>query len=1031
MASPEFAPATSNLPSPADPLVAALIGGLKWGAGPGAGADLTYSFPWTTHPTAVFAGAFGNPYSNLSEPSAPEHHGLNGAQIAAVRLALAGWAEVANLRFTEIAESDSSVGDLRVAWTSAANGNAWGWAYYPSGAYPSGGDIWLSTSAADDTNWLPGSGNFDGLLHEVGHALGLKHPFSAGVTLPASMNNKQYTVMAYDAAPHGWFGRLTISDSSQSYRIFPVNPETPMVLDVAAIQHAYGANTTTRTGNDVYTFDPATPFLRTLWDAGGDDTISVANFSRGCAIDLRPGSFSDIAIPSDPVPGWWTNSFLPTYDGTQNLGIAYGVNIENAWGGSGADVLQGNQLGNRLQGNAGADTLRGDAGRDTLEGGTGNDTLQGGSGTDAAVFSGPRGSYVVTRSGSTITVSGPDGVDHLTTLEHLVFSDSRMVLRGPVDVNGDAVSDLVWRNLQTGGGVIWPSANGNSGSAFGWTPDLTWQVIGFADFDGDSVADILWNQTGTNASRLWLGADSADQRLLAAQVDGYKVVGIGDFDGDGRADILWRHMATGSNAIWRAGDSTNLQAVTALADLSFKVAAVGDFDGDGRADILWRNSGVGTNVVWRGGDSTALLTLTSVADPSWQVAGVADLNGDGKSDLVWRHLTGGYNRVWLGGDSAQGRQITDVNDPNWKLVATGDYNGDGFDDLMWRNTSTGSHTIWQGGTSATAQALAPVADPAWAIQGQNGTWLAEQPTRKVAYDFDFDGKSDILWNNTSTGANIIWKGGVSATQQVVGSVADTSWKIAGIGDFDGDGKADLLWRNATNGSNAIWKGANGGNVQSLSPTTTDWKVAGVGDFDGDGKSDILFRNTSTGANAIWKSGSSATSQAVSQISDQNWKVAGIGDFDGDGKSDILWRNSSTGAGNIWKGGNSATSQGVGQVADPNWKIAAVADFNGDGLSDMLWRNTSTGLNVLWHSANYNTSQTLTQANPNFVVAGAADYNADGKADLLWRNSTDGTMVYWSAGQSTQAVTLTGVADPNWQTADQAGVWLLANGTYSI
>jgi len=28
----------------------------------------------------------------------------------------------------------------------------------------------------------------------------------------------------------------------------------------------------------------------------------------------------------------------------------------------------------------------------------------------------------------------------------------------------------------------------------------------------------------------------------------------------------------------------------------------------------------------------------------------------------------------------------------------------------------------------------------------------------------------------------------------VRTVADTNWKIAGIGDFDGDGKSDVLWR---------------------------------------------------------------------------------------------------------------------------------------------------------------------------------------------------------------------------------------------
>ena len=34
--------------------------------------------------------------------------------------------------------------------------------------------------------------------------------------------------------------------------------------------------------------------------------------------------------------------------------------------------------------------------------------------------------------------------------------------------------------------------------------------------------------------------------------------------------------------------------------------------------------------------------------------------------------------------------------------------------------------------------------------------------------------------------------------------ASTDWTIAGVGDFDGNGKADILWRNTTSGAVAIW-----------------------------------------------------------------------------------------------------------------------------------------------------------------------------------------------------------------------------------
>jgi uncharacterized delta-60 repeat protein len=796
-------------------------------------------------------------------------------------------------------------------------------------------------------------------------------------------------------------------------------------------------------GNDTFVFDASGNGVDTITDFAAGDVLGInATLTAGTAAAGDGSTVTGkgvqvtstagttlVSIDTDGVAGaeiqikltgtFAANTFTVKDNGNGTSNITIGSsNVIN--GGAGADTLNGTVA---------AETLSGAAGNDTLTGGAGNDLIDGGLGVDTAVFNSTLWSFAKTNG--VLTITSADGTDTISGVERLQFSDRTIYTATLADTNADGVSDLVWHNTSTGANTLWRNADSTKSQAMGTQADAAWRILAVADFNGDAQADILWNNATTNASKLWLGTDSTKEQALTTQAAGTKLVGVGDFDGDGAADILWRNFNTGVNEIWRSGNSSTVQAVTSITDSTYKVAGVGDFDGDGKADILWRSPGSGANVIWKSGNSATTQAVTTVADALWQVAAVGDFSGDGKADILWRHSTGGYNIVWKSGSSATGQTIADINDVNWKPVGVADYNGDFKDDILWRNTSTGANTIWNGASNTDSRSVTAIADTNWAIQGQNGTWLAEQPTRKVSYDFDFDGKSDILWNNTSTGANIIWKGGVSATQQVVGSVADTSWKIAGIGDFDGDGKADLLWRNATNGSNAIWKGANGGNVQSLSPTTTDWKVAGVGDFDGDGKSDILFRNTTTGANAIWKSGSSATSQAVSAIADQNWKVAGIGDFDGDGKSDILWRNSSTGAGNIWKGGNSATSQGVGQVADPNWKVAAVADFNGDGQSDMLWRNTSTGLNVLWHSANYNTSQTLTQANPNFVVAGAADYNADGKADLLWRNSTDGTMVYWSAGQSAQAVTLTGVADQNWQTPDQAGVWLTAGGTYAI
>lgn len=75
-------------------------------------------------------------------------------------------------------------------------------------------------------------------------------------------------------------------------------------------------------------------------------------------------------------------------------------NIEQVFGGSGADKLTGDSLANYFAGNSGNDSLVGNSGNDTLNGGHGSDTLDGGSGADRFIFN----SALVSGGGDTIKV---------------------------------------------------------------------------------------------------------------------------------------------------------------------------------------------------------------------------------------------------------------------------------------------------------------------------------------------------------------------------------------------------------------------------------------------------------------------------------------------------------------------------------------------------------------------------------------------------------------------------------------------------
>lgn len=80
--------------------------------------------------------------------------------------------------------------------------------------------------------------------------------------------------------------------------------------------------------------------------------------------------------------------------------------------------------------------------------------------------------------------------------------------------------------------------------------------------------------------------------------------------------------------------------------------------------------------------------------------------------------------------------------------------------------------------------------------------------RNLDPDFNGDGQTDILWRNTITGDNGFWRmaGGTFVDAQPIDWVVPgCGWKIGGVGDFNNDGNADILWRNTWTGDNGIWR----------------------------------------------------------------------------------------------------------------------------------------------------------------------------------------------------------------------------------
>jgi hypothetical protein len=71
------------------------------------------------------------------------------------------------------------------------------------------------------------------------------------------------------------------------------------------------------------------------------------------------------------------------------------------------------------------------------------------------------------------------------------------------DFNGDAKSDIVWRN-GTGDTAIWlmNGASLSSAAVIANVPAPLWSIVQTGDYDGNGTSDLLWRDTNGNAA-IW------------------------------------------------------------------------------------------------------------------------------------------------------------------------------------------------------------------------------------------------------------------------------------------------------------------------------------------------------------------------------------------------------------------------------------------------------------------------------------------------------------------------------------------------
>ena len=290
---------------------------------------------------------------------------MTAAQQQAVVTELATWAAVANVKFTQV----SSGGQIQFGTADLGTGSSGetDWSYSTRTGIFASNDVYLNNDAnyanksASAFNLVstPGTYGPSVLIHEIGHALGLKHPGDYGSSdvppyLPAATDTRDYSVMSYNngTAYNDYY-------SAFSGKVYNVSP---MLYDIQAMQYLYGANTSYNSGNTTYSFTNLTA-PQAIWDGGGTNTFDFSACTGATIINLNAGAFSS------------------TYDvngiGAQNVAVAYGVTIQNAIAGAGASTIYCNSA---------ADTITGGAGNDTIYLGTGTAAIDGKGGTNRVVL---------------------------------------------------------------------------------------------------------------------------------------------------------------------------------------------------------------------------------------------------------------------------------------------------------------------------------------------------------------------------------------------------------------------------------------------------------------------------------------------------------------------------------------------------------------------------------------------------------------------------------------------------------------------
>ena len=599
---------------------------------------------------------------------------------------------------------------------------------------------------------LPGGFSYAVILHEFGHAHGIAHPHDTGggseimlgVTASTgslgvyNLNQGVYTVMSYN---DGWDLHPSGDRNFSGATLGSGWSETLGAFDIATLQARGYMTQPTNAGDTTYTLADTQldASYQTLLDTGGNDTIAYAG-AKDVQIDLTAAT-----LDYSPTGGGAISFAHGVWGGYT---IANGVVIENATGGSGNDVLVGNDADNVLNGGGGSDTvvyaladgavvidlvaqtatggggndtlmsiesavgskyndsLIGDGTDNTLDGGDGDDEIAGAGGIDTLSYASVSGGVTVDLRINGLQNTGGGGNDVTTDFENLTGSrhnDNLTGTDGDNVINGGAGDDVMAGLLGNdtasyAGSVAGVNVSLAVGTAQNTVGAGTDTLSGFENLTGSSFNDTLAGDSGDNRLDGGAGADRASYAAAAGAVTVDLSIAGAQVTGDGTDTLVSIENLTGSALGDTLTGNAGANDIAGLAGNDTINAGDGNDVVEGGAGDDTMDGGIGTDTVsYANAAAGVTVNLAAVGAQNTIGAGLDTLTG-------FENLTGSANVDSLTGDAnantiSGGGGVDTINGGDGNDALNGDagndiINGGNNDDTV--NGGAGNDTMTGG-----------------------------------------------------------------------------------------------------------------------------------------------------------------------------------------------------------------------------------------------------------------------------------------------------------------------------------------------